>query len=83
MAASTFFADRDQVYMRDGPWEVRLSTDQCEGLLTIFEEANAIKAHTSLYDACQAAGHIPRVSPIRRGPLLVVDNASSAGPEAA
>jgi hypothetical protein len=66
----TFWAEGSQVYMADGPWSVRLTESQCDQLLCIWEDVNAVEARGSLSAACEKAGHVPRVSGLR----VVVDN---------
>lgn len=61
MASLSFTASSGQVYMVDGPWEVRLTEAQCDQLLDIFDEANAVRSFNDLYAACSLAGHVEKV----------------------
>lgn len=76
MSALNFFADNGAVYMRDGPWSSRLTQAQCDCLLDIWDECNAVSAFNCLYDAVQAAGYLPPIitNKALRRPALVVDN---------
>lgn len=55
MSALTFFVEGSQVWMRDGPRDVRLTDAQVDQLLDIFEEADATSAFLSLYDVQRKA----------------------------
>jgi len=72
MSALTFFALPGKVFLTDGPWEARLTEDQCDRLLAIFDEAGAVSSFNNLYTAASAAGFIPYVS--SRPALRVVKN---------
>lgn len=78
MGGLTFYAERGQVFMADGPRSARLDQIQCDTLLDLFDAAGAVNSFNRLYDAVQAAGYLPPV--LSRRPLrLVVDN----GPDVA
>lgn len=73
-APLTFFAERGQVYMSDGPWSARLDQAQTDVLLDLWDAVGAVTAFNSLYEAVKAAGYLPPV--ITSKPLLrlVSDN---------
>lgn len=55
---SAYFARSGYVYVADGPWEARLSQDQTDRLLTIWDDAGAVTLFNSLWEACQKAGYV-------------------------
>lgn len=59
MGQSTYFTRNGHVYMADGPWEARLEPRQCDQLLGIFDEANAVTHFNALWEAMDAAGLCP------------------------
>lgn len=73
MPGLTFFAERGQVYMADGPWSARLNQTQCDVLLDLWDEVGAVSSFNALYDAVQAAGYLPPVLS-RKSLRLVVNN---------
>jgi hypothetical protein len=77
MASLTFYADQGHVFMQDGPWSSRLTQAQCDVLLDIWDECNAVSAFNSLYEAVQAAGYLPPVI-TNRALRLVVSNDGAA-----
>jgi hypothetical protein len=75
---SDFVALGDAVWMigRHAPW--RMSDHAVDVMLDLFEDAGEHSRFNDLYEAQKAAMgdlHIPRVTSIRRSPVLVVDNA--------
>lgn len=63
MTTSTYFVLGSAVYMRDGPWDAKLTQAQTDQLLAIFDEAGAVQWFNRLYEACEIAGYIPWGSP--------------------
>lgn len=76
MAGFTFYAERGQVFMTDGPWSAKLNQAQCDTLLDLWDEIGAVTSFNRLYDAVQGAGYFTPILTTRalRRPVLVVDN---------
>lgn len=70
----TYFASEGRVYLRDGPWDVRLSEPQVEQLLSIFDTANAVYLFNELYAASVEAGHVPGVFSRKPALRVVAEN---------
>lgn len=56
---STYFARDGSVFVIDGPWEARLEPRQCDRLLTIWNDANAVTLFNALWQAMKEAGLEP------------------------
>jgi hypothetical protein len=67
---STYFARNGDVFVSDGPWDVRLTPMQVDQLLDIFDSANAVTHFNALYEAAKQAGQDP--CDYARKPLLRV-----------
>lgn len=60
MRTLTFRGIPGTVFMRDGAFrEVELNQDQCESLLDIWQQAEALETFNDLFDACKDAGFSP------------------------
>lgn len=65
MSALTFSHDRAGVLALDGGRSYRLDANQVERLLSIFDEAGAIRPFLALHDAYMAVGGIERPTSMR------------------
>lgn len=62
---SAFTVERGLVVMDTSSGPVRLQPEQCEGLLDIFDRAEAVTPFNDLWDAHVANGGLPRVSSLK------------------
>lgn len=62
---TAFTVERGLVVMDTANGPVRLQPDQCERLLDIFDEAEAVAPFNALWDAHVANGGLPRVSSLK------------------
>lgn len=62
---SAFIPAGSEVLMITEAGPVRLTNDQCERLLDIFDEAEAVRPFNELYAAHVAAGGLERVTSLR------------------
>lgn len=75
---TAYFARNGSVFVSDGPWEAKLTESQCDGLLSIWDAADAVSLFNQLYDAMTAAGLNP-CTYARRPTLRLVSDRAAAG----